>query len=409
MKNTIRVVFYLLLIFLFLVTGSNVLAQNPVCNYCGIPMSAATRNSNHKPSCRYYSPPTTTTPTAKSSSVSSPASPTNSPSQSSELMMLQGVMGVIDALFDANAANEQKKLQEQRIAAELKAQQEAEEKRLKEEAENAKFDKTMKLYKPISNTKLKVKPIDEPITYAPELLEGSDEALREQNKFEKDTETWIDFQKKLFSERLEYSNKWCSNLSSTLTSNEPILPPKRFDELQPGDVLLIKPRTFDPSRIIVGVDNILSLSPESSASHTVTYLKEVNGQKLFMDCQPLHGPIIISEKQLNETYGNRSMDVAHLATWGVAQPLNNSEAENLFKAAVKMQYDNLNSGMTNYGAWGKNDVVCSEASWALIQASGRKISGTDYGVKSFLGVDFSPADFYAMKQYFLVTPLNMQK
>jgi len=160
MKNAIRAGFYLLLFFLFMVTGSNILAQNCVCATCGRSCSSIATSGHIKGYSCYVAP---VIPTTKSSSVSSPASPTNSSNQSTDLILLQGVMGIMNAFFDASAANEQKKLEEQRIAAELKAQQEAEEKRLKEEAENAKFDKTMKLYKPISNTDLKIQPIDEPI------------------------------------------------------------------------------------------------------------------------------------------------------------------------------------------------------------------------------------------------------
>ena len=59
---------------------------------------------------------------------------------------------------------------------------------------------------------------------------------------------------------------------------------------------------------------------------------------------------------------------------------------------------------THYGPWGKDNVVCSEADWALINAAGRNIPKSGDRIKTGAGVDFSPADFQN-SQYFLVTPL----
>jgi hypothetical protein len=61
---------------------------------------------------------------------------------------------------------------------------------------------------------------------------------------------------------------------------------------------------------------------------------------------------------------------------------------------------------TGYGVWGKENVVCSEADWALIRASGRDIPESDDWLKKYMGIVFSPQDFYD-RQYFLVSPLKM--
>jgi len=106
----------------------------------------------------------------------------------------------------------------------------------------------------------------------------------------------------------------------------------------------------------------------------------------------------------------------------LAQPLVPDQAKLLFSAAVDMAQKNRNEKTiywnpdwnptgkplldigTNYGAWGKENVVCSEADWALINATGRNIPKSGDRIKVSLGVDFSPADFYN-SPYFLVTPL----
>ena len=416
MKQIIEIACSLILLVDISTISPNVFAQNPVCAYCGIPMSAATRNSDHKTTCRYYSPPTTTTttPSSSKSTTKSTYDPTSIRPTNVNGVIINSIVSAILAAPDPKkleAEEKAKALELERIAAEN-----AEKKRIQDEIDIINHNKLMESYKTLPGSKsigFKTLPTStEKVTTTidPELLDGAEEALWEQNIFEKDTESWIEFQKKLLSKRLEQSNKWCSNLTNSLTLKVPPLPYKNFDELQPGDVLLIAPEDTDMlGKGIRWADHLGSGSTESSASHTVTFLKEVNGQKLFMDNLPSTGPTIISEKQFVEKYGQRSMDVAQLSKIGLADPLNDVEAEQLFKAAVKMQSNNLNSGNTNYGLKGEDQIVCSEASWTLIKASDRKISGTDFGIKKNIGINFSPADFYAQKQYFLVTPLNISK
>jgi len=232
--------------------------------------------------------------------------------------------------------------------------------------------------------------------------------LKEQNEFEKLNTGWMKKQKQLVEQRLRKPNTYASALSKSLRTNAPPPPWKTFNELQAGDVLLIE------GKEISSADNKLSNGNVASrASHTVLYLKEVNGKKLFLDNQPGQGPRIISEEEFLRLYGHRGADVAKLA-----QPLNKKEGKALFSAAVEMVQKNnqklsgkdtwfgkylLND--TNYGTWGKDNVVCSEADWAVINAAGRTIPNSDNRLKLFLGLNFSPSDFYN-SPYFLVTPLR---
>jgi hypothetical protein len=233
----------------------------------------------------------------------------------------------------------------------------------------------------------------------------------EQNTFEKIDAAFVEIQKKLIRQRLEEPNKWCNALAASLTTKAPPLPYKKFNELQPGDVLLIEPDSKG-SEVIREGDRYLSGDKTSDASHTVLYLKEVNGRKLFLDNQPGEGPRIVEENYLLKKYGQRKTQVAQLA-----QPLNKEEGDRLYAAAKEMEAKNKNSvkekannwfDKTNYGGWGKDDVVCSEADWALINAAGRKIPKSGDKIKMGLGNDYSPAD-YRDSQYFLVTPLAMSQ
>ncbi|MBK9570311.1 MAG: hypothetical protein IPO53_10645 [Chitinophagaceae bacterium] len=122
-------------------------------------------------------------------------------------------------------------------------------------------------------------------------------------------------QKKLIEQRLQEPNKWCNAIYNSLKINEPPLHFKKFSELQPGDVLLIASDGI-LGDIISGADRLTS-GNQSTASHTVLYLKEVNGKKLFLDNTPGmsdatngRGPHIINEEQFMKIYGQRDADVA---------------------------------------------------------------------------------------------------
>lgn len=227
--------------------------------------------------------------------------------------------------------------------------------------------------------------------------------LQEQAEFENMNADWMKKQNLLIEERLKEPNEYASAIYKSLKTNAPPPPWKTFDELQSGDVLLIE------GKAIAYIDNKFSGGNDTSkASHTVIYLKEVKGEKLFLDNQPFEGPRIISEDKFKELYGPREAQVAKLA-----QPLNEQEGKKLFTAAVEMAQKNRKEISnnwfgtplldTNYGAWGKENVVCSESDWALINAAGRNIPKSGDRIKVGLGVDFSPAD-YQNSKYFLVTP-----
>jgi hypothetical protein len=234
--------------------------------------------------------------------------------------------------------------------------------------------------------------------------------LREQDAFDNMNAEWLNHQKQIIEQRLRKPNKYASAIYKTLKTNAPPLPWKTFNELAPGDVLLLEGEGF--SKAITGADNLMS-SGESRASHTVLYLKEVNGKKLFLDNQPGEGPRVISEDLFMLTYGHRGAEVAKLA-----QPLNQKEAKKLFTAAIELAQKNnkeiVNNWFgkplsnTNYGVWGKDNVVCSEADWAIINAVGRNIPKSGDRIKVDLGVDYSPAD-YSNSQFFLVTPLVLPR
>jgi hypothetical protein len=136
----------LLMISLESVISMSVSAQTPTCVDCG----ASGFHPVHKPGCRYYVAPKTSSGTSGSSS--------QSVSKSLNETLIQGA---VNAILNMNTGPSQKELEEQKRAEELKAIEAAEAKRLKEEAERAEHEKLMDSYKPLGKTDVKYKALDE--------------------------------------------------------------------------------------------------------------------------------------------------------------------------------------------------------------------------------------------------------
>jgi len=245
---------------------------------------------------------------------------------------------------------------------------------------------------------------------------------KEQEKFDKMNVEWKMEQKGLVQLRLQKPNAWSKGICDELQKNAPPLPYKKLNELESGDVILFSPNleedlTIDKitGKIINMADKIASGSGTSEVSHSITFLKEENGKKLFLDNNPGQGPQIITEDALQLKYGDRNAQVAKLSKYGIAQPLNKEEADKLYKTAKEMEAKNIaaktqKSGNlfdnTNYGI-SKENIVCSEASWLLLKSTGRKMPLSKSWIAKSVGIDFSPSDFYDNTQYFLVTPLSL--
>jgi hypothetical protein len=254
------------------------------------------------------------------------------------------------------------------------------------------------------------------------------------NDLDKLDSAFMALQKKLIADRLKTDNEQAKKLLARLESKVPYPNNEKFNtslkDLKPGDVLLFEPRYTNLSDKIQGVGVVLADGVgellgtgnvnESKISHTITFLKEENGKRLYMDNMPNEGPVIIDENEMKKRYTGRAASVASLQNSYMAAPLNEAETEKLWDKAKEMATQNIelrktqgyNSDMvdwenTMYGAWGKNNVVCSEASWGLIRATGRDLPLSKSWVTIAGGVDFSPSDFYNYKQNFLIKRINL--
>lgn len=260
----------------------------------------------------------------------------------------------------------------------------------------------------------------------------SEFVLSEQALLDTNTQTWIANKREQFKIRLERTNYLCKKYYEDLVRQDSLIkinqaskimsvPPIKVSEFQPGDVILFG----DGSYIQAKADAILNEN-DANYTHTVTCIKVVNGKRFYLDNQGGEGPRIITQEQFVGRYKDRTSSVAQMRgkgdAWGVAQPLNETEANKLWDKAMELnnnnrdnvKYDldnkkvNNNLSGTNYGIYGDGNMVCSEASWKLINATGRyQIPGLkDDNLISKVGIKFSPASFYSADQYFLITPLQ---
>jgi hypothetical protein len=236
------------------------------------------------------------------------------------------------------------------------------------------------------------------------------EARFEQVQYDHMNERWVQNQKHLIEQRLKEPNPYASEIYRSLKTKAPPPPPDRkYDNLRPGDVLLFSPD--DTKSFLIKLSDRLSSASDSTAYHTVLYLKEVNGKKLFLDNRPGRGSHVISEEEFLRTYGRSE---ALVASASVAQPLRKDEAENLWNAAreavmkeslIQQKKAGNIFDQTGYGLYGDDNMVCSETSrWALLKA-GRHIPGSVSPLKRLLGIHYGPANFFSDGHNFIITPL----
>jgi len=433
MKKIISLLLALILFFITITSVAQVPVSDPACAYCG---SRRTKGEPHKKGYPCYVAPGT------KSSVSNANS-----------LKQQIVLGLFTNMFNnmmnnSNTKNqtEADKLRKQRDEWERQARLN-QQKRYNDSVALARHKKMMNEYKLLDEgTKdLQYKGLIDQNTN----WDASVVVLNEQNLLDKNTQTWVDYQKEQFKIRMEQPNYWCEKYYDNLIKQDSILnsqlekqsktnpfkdtytPPKRLSEVQAGDVVLVGSGW--------AVDEFAH-DINKGADHTLTCVKVIKGKdgkpdkRLYLDAQPGVGPKIITEEQMIGKYGKRELNVAGLREepWGIAQPLNDNEAKKLWDKALELHTKNRDNvkfkygtddksdvgykiSGTNYGAiniFNEDNMVCSEASWMLVNAGaeGRyQIPKSNSKLLSITGIEFSPASFYTSKQYFIITPLAVDK
>jgi tetratricopeptide (TPR) repeat protein len=191
---------------------------------------------------------------------------------------------------------------------------------------------------------------------------------------------------------------------------------KKLDDVNVGDVILVGPNGDSWFSKKQAYADALISDANARVTHTLTCVKVTKeGKRIFMDNQGDEGPRMISEAEFKIKYEGRQKHVASMKNepFGVATPVSVKEADSIWQMArrlVQKNKDNENGwmGKNNYGLWGDDQLVCSEASWMLVNVTGRyKIPVSNFLLSKIGGIDFTPASFFKDTKYFLITKFEM--
>lgn len=239
-------------------------------------------------------------------------------------------------------------------------------------------------------------------------------AQLEQLEYEKRYDQWVRQERQLIEARLQAPDPYIQGLEQSLrTKAPPALPPRGYDRLQPGDVLLFTHQGITDLSFWINLGDRVTTDVRSPVSHTVLFLKEVNGKKLFLDHTTERGSHIIDEEEFLRTYGGRDGLVAS-SRLAVAQPVREAEAARIWEAAKELikQEAAIQKSKTDrvvdqsgYGLYGNDNMVCSEISRFVLIKAGRDIPETLSPLKRLLGIHYGPANFFSDDYHFVITPL----
>ena len=232
----------------------------------------------------------------------------------------------------------------------------------------------------------------------------SEIVMKEQSDYEKRSKKWLLKQQNLIKDAVASEEEHDKEILSAIMQDKvPISLPKNLDDLNPGDVILFKKGEGAFSNAIPYGDLLLRWMRDKSVkskkydiSHSIVYLKTVNGKRLYLDHQ-LGDKFarVINEDMFLKRYENRLSYVA--------RPKALLSGKKLWDAAKGSALkDN-----TPYGVFGTS-IVCSEIGrFAVIEASAKKLSFLD---NEWWGpVGMTPADFIDPEtrgRYFTISNLE---
>lgn len=227
---------------------------------------------------------------------------------------------------------------------------------------------------------------------------------KEQNDYDKKNKQWLIKQQDLIRQAVTSEQKVDKKILLDIHQNKvPNLPQKTLNHLKSGDVILLRQDNSVISSTIPYGD-VLSRwvqtkslkSKKYDISHSVVYLKSIKGKRLYLDHQ--FGDKfarIIDEDTFLKRYEKRLSYVA--------RPKALINGKKLWEAAKGVAIkDN-----TPYGVFGEN-VVCSEIdTFAVVQATGKKLSFLKN--ERWGPINMTPSDFIDPEtkgRYFIISSLK---
>lgn len=224
---------------------------------------------------------------------------------------------------------------------------------------------------------------------------------------------WYDKQALSVRHAVYLNKKWTSEVLKAIKDLTAPPPLTDLSALSAGDVLLVRPVSANHDviehvkgkAIALGDYELRAISAfanggllnaasvqYSDISHSLTFIREVNGHMLFLD-HDTKGTRVIDETQFYRDYGVRDMLVA--------RPQDVVDGRELWKAAHDLALNQRGYGVTG------DKVVCSQMC-AIAVARATK---TEYTAGNLGPIDITPGDFYDKSgnagKHFVVTRLNI--
>ena len=240
--------------------------------------------------------------------------------------------------------------------------------------------------------------------------------IDEESQFYANPIEWYDRAALRVRHAVYLNKKWTGEALKAINSLTPLPPTAaltRLSALSAGDVLLVAPVNVQHSAAEYVKGELISLGDygvraitafangglasatsvqRSDISHSLTFIREVNGHMLFLD-HDTKGTRVIDDRQFLKEYGMREMMVA--------RPQEIVDGRQLWEAA-----HDLGTKERGYGVTG-DKVVCSQMC-AIAVARATK---TDYTAGNLGPIDVTPGDFYDktgnVGKHFVVTRLKI--
>lgn len=240
--------------------------------------------------------------------------------------------------------------------------------------------------------------------------------IDEESQFNRNRLEWYDRQSLRVRQAVNLNKKWTEDVLKAIIGLTPLPPTAALtglSALSAGDVLLVAPVDVRHSATEYVKGELISLGDygvravaafangglanaanvqRSDISHSLTFIREVNGHRLFLD-HDTKGTRVIDETQFLKDYGMREMFVA--------RPQEVVDGRQLWEAAL-----DLGTRQRGYGVTGDR-VVCSQMC-AIAVARATK---TNYTAGNLGPIDVTPGDFYDktgnVGKHFVVTRLRI--
>lgn len=240
--------------------------------------------------------------------------------------------------------------------------------------------------------------------------------IDEESQFYVNPIEWRDRQALRVRHAVYLNKKWSGEVLKAIRNLTPLPPTAaltNLSALSAGDVVLVAPVNVQHSVTEYVKGELISLGDygvravtafangglssaanvqRSDISHSLTFIREVNGRMFFLD-HDTKGTRVIDERQFLKDYGMREMLVA--------RPQEIVDGRQLWEAA-----HNLGTKERGYGVTG-DKVVCSQ----MCAIAVARATNTDYTAGNLGPIDVTPGDFYDKSgnvgKHFVVTRLKI--